>query len=314
MKKIVKKAVFLGASLVSAAAYINKSIFDKASKNLNIDENRLMYDSLLGKASYIEKGNGNPILLIHNTNIGGSLKEYKRNIDELSKNFKVYALDLPGFGFSEKQNISYTAFPFAAFINSFIKDVIKEPVNIIASGGACVFCASAFVASPSNFLKAMFICPTGIFEEDLPTNSDTSFKNMLELPVLGTSCYTYFSSKRNLKKYLLNTALFSKENYSKELLNDLYESAHNGGTVSRFSFASEKSKFMALNILTLLEETDIPLYMVWGMDSEINPPTNISFFKNHVKNAKYAVFENAKILPHYEKADKFNVIAKEFFE
>ena len=143
MKKIVKKAVFLGASLVSAAAYINKSIFDKASKNLNIDENRLMYDSLLGKASYIEKGNGNPILLIHNTNIGGSLKEYKRNIDELSKNFKVYALDLPGFGFSEKQNISYTAFPFAAFI-----DVYKRQVSVTSTSWPAYTSSTLVTFSP----------------------------------------------------------------------------------------------------------------------------------------------------------------------
>lgn len=314
MKKFIKKTAFLGVSAATIATIINKSIFDNAENSANKNAERNIYESSMGKISYIVRGEGSPLLLLHNTNIGGSLKEFKRNIQTLSKNFKVYALDLPGFGCSQKQNLTYTAFPYAAILNSFIEDVIKEPSNVVASGGSCTFVASAAIMKPENFLKAVLICPMGIFEEDLPTNSDNSLKTMLEFPLIGTSSYNYFSSKRKLKEYLLNTALFSKENYSDELLDDLYVSAHIGGASSRFSFASEKSKFMTLNILHLLSKTDMPLYILWGMDSEINPPTNIVFFKNNIKNAKYAVFENTKILPHFEKFRQFNNLVTDYLD
>src|SRR5208337_1196742 len=52
------------------------------------------------KVHYIEKGNGKPIILIH-----GFLYHtvmWKKNIDALAEKFKVYAIDLWGWGYSER--------------------------------------------------------------------------------------------------------------------------------------------------------------------------------------------------------------------
>ena len=52
------------------------------------------------KVHYIEKGNGKPIILIH-----GFLYHtvmWEKNIDALAEKFKVYAIDLWGWGYSER--------------------------------------------------------------------------------------------------------------------------------------------------------------------------------------------------------------------
>jgi alpha-beta hydrolase superfamily lysophospholipase len=52
------------------------------------------------KVHYIEAGNGPPIILIH-----GFLYHtvmWKKNIDALAEKFKVYAIDLWGWGYSER--------------------------------------------------------------------------------------------------------------------------------------------------------------------------------------------------------------------
>ena len=52
------------------------------------------------KIHYLEAGNGPPIILIH-----GFLYHtvmWKKNIDDLAKKFKVYAIDLWGWGYSER--------------------------------------------------------------------------------------------------------------------------------------------------------------------------------------------------------------------
>lgn len=48
---------------------------------------------------YLHEGNGKPLLLIHG--IGHSADLFFRNIDALGEDFAVYAVDLPGHGFSD---------------------------------------------------------------------------------------------------------------------------------------------------------------------------------------------------------------------
>ncbi|MDP2993175.1 MAG: alpha/beta fold hydrolase [Deltaproteobacteria bacterium] len=49
---------------------------------------------------YIRKGNGKPLVLIHG--IFSSSCVWRKNIDELSKHFDVIAVDLKGYGYSDK--------------------------------------------------------------------------------------------------------------------------------------------------------------------------------------------------------------------
>ncbi|GAH93034.1 unnamed protein product, partial [marine sediment metagenome] len=50
---------------------------------------------------YIEKGDGHPVILLHGW--FHDLQMWSRNIDALAKSFKVYAIDLWGFGYSTRE-------------------------------------------------------------------------------------------------------------------------------------------------------------------------------------------------------------------
>ncbi|HXW12379.1 MAG TPA: alpha/beta fold hydrolase, partial [Nitrososphaeraceae archaeon] len=46
---------------------------------------------------------GTPLLLLHG--LGGSIESWTNNIRSLSTKFRIIALDLPGFGLSDKPKI-----------------------------------------------------------------------------------------------------------------------------------------------------------------------------------------------------------------
>src|ERR1700680_229932 len=50
-----------------------------------------------------------PLVLIHGFGPGASSYEWRRNIDTLSEQFRVYALDLLGYGLSDRPAIDYDA-------------------------------------------------------------------------------------------------------------------------------------------------------------------------------------------------------------
>ncbi|MGZ5189798.1 MAG: alpha/beta fold hydrolase, partial [Flavisolibacter sp.] len=58
----------------------------------------LSVDSL--RIAYVEKGNGQPVIFIHG--LGGNSSHWLKSIHQLSNKFKCIAIDLPGYGYSEK--------------------------------------------------------------------------------------------------------------------------------------------------------------------------------------------------------------------
>ena len=60
-----------------------------------------------GNLAYSVAGEGEPLLLVHGVYAGASSYEFRKNFEELSRNFRVYALDLLGCGMSERPSRRY---------------------------------------------------------------------------------------------------------------------------------------------------------------------------------------------------------------
>ena len=76
---------------------INRVIFATAVlKNLLKSSAKNFYNWRFGNIYYQKKGQGSPLLLIHDLTVYSSAYEWSQVIDELSKEHTVYALDLLG--------------------------------------------------------------------------------------------------------------------------------------------------------------------------------------------------------------------------
>ncbi|MCB9015420.1 MAG: alpha/beta hydrolase [Lentimicrobiaceae bacterium] len=79
--------------------------------------------------AYIDEGKGSEtILMIHG--LGSYLPAWKKNINELSKNYRVIAIDLPGYGKSSKAPHSGLMTFYAGVIAEFIQQLNIGPVNL----------------------------------------------------------------------------------------------------------------------------------------------------------------------------------------
>lgn len=55
------------------------------------------------------------------------------NIPELAKSHKVYALDLLGFGWSDKALVEYDAMIWRDQVTDFLKEIVKEPAVLVGN-------------------------------------------------------------------------------------------------------------------------------------------------------------------------------------
>jgi pimeloyl-ACP methyl ester carboxylesterase len=76
------------------------------------------------KIAYYEAGKGSTVILIHG--LGADSRHWAANIDALAGNFQVIALDMIGYGQSDKPLMRYTAGNFSDYLHGFMQ-ALKIP-------------------------------------------------------------------------------------------------------------------------------------------------------------------------------------------
>lgn len=106
-------------------------------------------------------GAGRPLLLIHSINAAGNSYEMKPLFDYYRGKRPVYALDLPGFGFSERSDRVYSIALYKNAIIEFAETVIGRPVDVVALSLGSEFSARAVLERPDLFTSLALLAPTG---------------------------------------------------------------------------------------------------------------------------------------------------------
>ena len=74
------------------------------------------------KVGYVDQGEGDEVLLlIHG--LGSNAKGWSQNIPVWSKKYRVIALDLPGYGYSEKKAYPYSLSFYADVLTDFLDEL-----------------------------------------------------------------------------------------------------------------------------------------------------------------------------------------------
>ena len=79
--------------------------------------------------NYIVKGEGKNILLLHGW--GSKLDLFGTIIENLSKNNKVYAIDLPGFGGTDEPKEAWDVDRYVDFVIEFIEKMNIKELSIL---------------------------------------------------------------------------------------------------------------------------------------------------------------------------------------
>ncbi len=312
--KIKTKIIATVATTVLSIVAINNKIFKNAEKQLEKENDLILsshiYNWKFGKISYKTIGNGSPVLLVHSPIIGSSGNEWKENISDLSKNHKLYIIDLLGFGNSERADITYSSYLYVCLVNDFITEVIKQPSAIVASNLSAAIAEMAYVFNPKNFTKLCLVCPP----TDTPKNnfSEILKKLPLDFPVFGDLMFNFFNSKKMLKKHLRKNVYSNNFEISADKINSMYAYSHKDGANNRHIFHAFITNKLNLNIETALPETDLPVLIIYG-NCFPNVQKNISTILTLNPNVKTEII-NGKSLPNEEDPKTFNKLCLNFFK
>jgi pimeloyl-ACP methyl ester carboxylesterase len=111
----------------------------------------------------------------------------------LASEFRVTTLDFPGFGDSDRPALQYTPELYQQFLTDFIRDVVPQPVTVVATGHTAGYVMQLAQQQPDWFKQIVLVAPT--WRGPLPSmmkGQKPWFKLLRELvrsPVLGQALY-----------------------------------------------------------------------------------------------------------------------------
>ncbi|MDP5016520.1 MAG: alpha/beta fold hydrolase, partial [Dolichospermum sp.] len=93
---------------------------------------------------------GPAVILIHG--FGASWLHWRKNIPALAVNCRVYAIDLIGFGGSDKpkpgEQITYTLETWGQQVADFCREVVGEPAFLVGNSIGCIVAMQAAATNP----------------------------------------------------------------------------------------------------------------------------------------------------------------------
>ena len=252
---------------------INRLVFATAVlKNLLKSSADNYYNWRFGKVYYKKKGHGSPVLLIHDLTVYSSAYEWNKVVNELAEAHTVYAIDLLGCGRSEKPRITYTNYLYVQLIADFIKNVIGEKADVIASGYSGSFTILASYTNPEFISKIILINPPSLASlNKVPSKRSKLYKFILEFPIFGTLIYNIKTCQSNIQLLFTEKYLYNPFSVTPEMVDTYYEAAHKSLSNSKFLLSSLVAGYTNNNITHALREINQSvtiLYCEGETDSE----------------------------------------------
>lgn len=162
-------------------------------------------------SAYVDEGSaGQPLVLIHSVNAAASALEMKPLFEMYRQKRPVYALDLPGYGYSDRQTRTYTPEFFADALGGFLNEVVGEPADVIALSLSSEFLARASRRAPEQFRSLAMISPSGFTrrsrgratEQAGQRGAGQSLYGLLANPLWAQALYDLIASRISLRFYL----------------------------------------------------------------------------------------------------------------
>jgi len=177
---------------------------------------------------------GPPVVLLHGIHAAASAYEMRPLFEALRKHRSVFALELPGFGFSERSSRAYTPTTYVHAVEHLLRNVsIREPADVIALSLSCEYAAKVAVEMPELVRSLVLISPTGFSADDeagrlerFARRKKSPLPSALADSVPGRLFYELLVSKLSLRYFLRRSF---ESGVDRGLLNYAFETSHQPG-------------------------------------------------------------------------------------
>jgi pimeloyl-ACP methyl ester carboxylesterase len=288
---------------------------------------RVEIDSIAGRLSYYfaapERGAGRaeatPLLLLHSINAAGSAYEVRPIYEHYRQSRPVYALELPGFGFSECTDRPYLPRLMTDAVHA-MTDAIRRAhdgvlVDVMAVSLSSEFAARAAHEVPSFYRSVALVSPTG-FDRRAPYNASTGshrgiewLRRVVSNPRWSDGVYRLMTRPSVIRFFLKKTwgaAAIDEGLFDYDLLLTRQPGAKHAPLwfVSGFLFSADISR--------IYQSLTMPVWMVHGVRGDFVDYRHKAAYA-HQSHWTFDVMSTGA-MPYFERPEEFMQLYNAFLQ
>jgi pimeloyl-ACP methyl ester carboxylesterase len=264
-----------------------------------LDEQWLDLDGI--RVRYLESGVGNTnhVLFIHG--LGSASDRWMKIPETLGSNFHSIALDLPGFGESDKpEGIEYSIDHFRRFVVSFLKEVLvsSEKITIIGHSLGGYIASEIAIQNQDLVNQLVLIDSSGMLKQPTPI-----LKQYLAAAMNPT--------QENVRK-AFEKMVADPSRVPAKLVDGFIRRINMPHAKHAFESTLAYSTSTQIGIERLRQIKDIATLIIWGVADNVIPLEHSGFFKDSINDSQLEIIDDAGHAPFAEKPDQVSEILKNF--
>jgi pimeloyl-ACP methyl ester carboxylesterase len=238
--------------------------------------------------SYIEQGQGEPLLLLHG--LMGALSNWDEVIKEFSANYRVIIPVLPIY---DLPLLTTGVRSLSKYVHKFIK--FKQLSNVVLLGNSLGgHVGLVYVLAHPGYVKALVL-----------TGSSGLYENAFGGSFPRRESIDFVREKVQYTFYDPNTA-------TEDMVQEIFQTINDRHKVIRI-LAMAKSAIRH-NMKDELRKITMPVSLIWGKDDKITPPEVAVEFNELLPNSELHWVDKCGHAPMMERPVEFNQYLGQFLE
>lgn len=247
-----------------------------------------------------EKVDGDTIVMVHG--FAANKDNWTRLAKELSEDFNIYAIDLPGHGDSSKPlDIDYHLDDQTRRLARILEKLDLGKVHMMGNSMGGAITALYAAAYPEQIQSAVLFDPAGIYVYE---------SDMAELVMAGDN--PLIPSKEGDFKRLIDFALEKKPFAPWPVYDVMEEKAIANQEVNEVIFADLLSSGTEVDFRGAIKTIRAPVLIIWGIEDRITDVRNAEIFEQDIPNTRKVLLEGVGHAPMIEVPEESAQLFREF--
>lgn len=255
-----------------------------------------------------------PIILLHG--FGVSLKHWRHNITLLSQHHPVYALDLLGFGNSQKAYTNYGIDLWSELVHDFWSNFINQPCILIGNSIGSLIALNTVVKYPhvAKGLIMLSLPDVAARQKLIPAKLQSLVETLEKVVVnpLLIRLLFYIARKPSIIRRSLITAYINHQHIDDELIDLIIQPTHDQGAARALIALTKSMGKFYTSVSELFAQVNIPMLLIWGKCDRLVPPNHAQKWAKINPLIQLELLENTGHCPHDEVPEKFHSLTKEW--
>lgn len=241
--------------------------------------------------NYIVEGEGEPVLVLHGW--GANIASVKPIVNILKEAFKVIALDLPGFGESDKPQDAFGSFHYADIVKQLIDKLEIEKISLVGHsfGGKIAIILST--RYPELIDKVVLIDSAGL----IPRRTLKYHLKVKTFKLAKVAWRIIFFWQDDPARM---------ENLYKRFGSDDYQNS--SGIMRKIMV-----RVVNENLKPILKDIKAPVLLIWGEKDDATPLYQGRLMNREIKDSGLVVFEGAGHFSYIDDYNRFTRVLRSFF-